>query len=233
MNRSRASCVANPVPRAAGLAAFLLLSSLTTLSVSVVGPARAEAQIVDAETLLARMARIEGLHCSYREEKRIALLSAPVITEGTVDYARPGRMARRTTRPGRQVVLIDGGELRMSDGRSTQRIDLTSQPVVRSFVDSFLLLLAGDRDALRRLYDLTFRISVREGRSTWSLELRPRSAPLSQFLRTIVFEGSGESLERMVMTEVSGDTTTTTFSDVDAARRYSASEASTVFSLTP
>jgi hypothetical protein len=37
----------------------------------------------------------------------------------------------------------------------------------------------------------------------------------------------------MVMTEVSGDVTTTTFSDVDAAHRYAADEAARAFSLTP
>lgn len=237
----RARPVHVPVPRAAGLVAVLLLLSLPISTTVVMGPARAEAQSPPApgaaptiDSVLARMARIRGLHCSYREEKRIALLSTPVVTEGTIDYARgdasTSRMARRTTRPSRQVVLIDGGELRMSDGRTTQRIDLASQPVVRSFVDSFLQLLVGDRGALERTYTLALEAP---GEGRWALILRPRSAPLTQFLREIRFEGRGDAMERMVMTEVSGDTTTTTFADVDAARRYADAEARTVFSLTP
>jgi hypothetical protein len=37
----------------------------------------------------------------------------------------------------------------------------------------------------------------------------------------------------MVMAEVSGDVTTTTFSEVDPGRRYGAEEAARAFSLTP
>ncbi len=181
------------------------------------------------------MARIPGLHCRYREEKSIALLSSPVVSEGTIDYARgagtaPPRMARRTTRPSAQVVLIDAGELRMSDGRTTTRIDLASQPVVRSFVDSFLQLLVGDRAALERTYTLSLD-TLASG--AWSLVLRPRGAPLSTFLREIRFEGRGDVLARMVMLEVSGDATATTFEQVDANHRYDAAEAARAFSLTP
>jgi outer membrane lipoprotein-sorting protein len=241
MNRRCTVAVSTPVPRRAGLVAVLLLSSLPTIVMIAMGPARAGAQsppVVGAtptiDAVLGRMARIQGLHCSYREEKRIALLTTPVVSEGTIDYARgaagAARMARRTTRPSRQVVLIDGGELRMSDGRTTQRIDLASQPVVRSFVDSFLQLLVGDRAALERTYTLAIETP---GEGRWALLLRPRAAPLTQFLREIRFEGRGDAMERMVMTEVSGDTTTTTFAEVDAARRYPDAEARTVFSLTP
>lgn len=185
------------------------------------------------DAVLARMARIEGLHCRFEEEKRIALLSSPVRSEGTIDFARgtgaSPRMARRTLRPSPQIVLIDGAELRMSDGRTSSRIDLASQPVVRSFVDSFLQLLVGNRAALERTYTLS--LEAGEGEGGWALLLRPRAAPLSSFLREIRFEGRGEALTRMVMTEVSGDVTTTRFTDVDARHRYDAAEAARAFSL--
>ncbi|MBN8612408.1 MAG: outer membrane lipoprotein carrier protein LolA [Deltaproteobacteria bacterium] len=239
----RRPCVDAPVPRVAGLAALLLLAHVSLFSLGLsgaAGPARVQAQEAapTVDSVLARMARIPGLHTSYREEKRIALLSSPIVSEGTIDYARgagsrPPRMARRTTRPSAQVVLIDAGELRMNDGRTTSRIDLASQPVVRSFVDSFLQLLVGDRAALERTYTLSIeRVANESPAGGWSLVLRPRGAPLSSFLREIRFEGQGDVLTRMVMTEVSGDVTTTTFSDVDANHRYDAAEASRVFSLT-
>ena len=237
MNRSVPPCVGWPVPRAAGLVAIFVLLLPTTFVGVAAGPARAVAQDASpsVDSVLARMARIPGLHCAYREEKRIALLSSPVVTEGVIDYARGAstaahRMARRTRAPRRDVVLIDAGELRMSDGRTTQRIDLASQPVVRSFVDSFLQLLVGDRAALERTYTLSLE-PLADGQ--WALVMRPRAAPLTTFLREIRFEGRGDTLTRMVMTEISGDVTTTTFSDVDAAHRYTSAEAATVFSLTP
>jgi outer membrane lipoprotein-sorting protein len=180
------------------------------------------------DALLASFRGVEGMELRFREEKRIALLSMPVLSEGSVHYARPGRLARRITSPSVQVVLIEGDQLRMSEGGRVERIDLAAQPVVRSFVDTFSELLRGDRAALERVYRVTFTPGE-EGR--WTLALAPRSAPLDRFLREIRFEGRGTALGAMVMSEVSGDVTTTTFHDVNTARRYTPAEAARVFSL--
>ncbi len=215
--------------RLAGLvASFVLLLGLTRPAAVL-----AQAPAPTIESVLASMARVRALRVRFHEEKRIALLSSPITSEGTIDFQRgeagaPTRMARRTLRPTRQVVLIDGSELRMSDGRTTSRIDLASQPVVRSFVDSFLQLLVGDRAALERTYTLSLEVAP----SGWTLVLRPRSAPLSTFLSEIRFEGGQAGLTSMVMTEVSGDVTTTRFSEVERDRRYDADEAARAFSLT-
>jgi outer membrane lipoprotein-sorting protein len=211
------SSVQAVVPRLAVLALVLLAA------LPVPAPALAQSTAT-VDSVLGRFARIEGLTLSFREEKHIALLSMPLVTEGTLAYARPGRLARRA---GGQIVLIDGSALRMSDGGREQHIDLTSQPIVRSFVDSFRAFLAGDRAALERSYTIAFAHTDAD----WTITLTPRAAPLTQFMTSIVFHGAGDALTRMTMTETSGDTTTTTFSSVDDHHRFGADEAARVFSL--
>jgi len=197
---------------------------LTIVSVTLLA-AIAHAQTVPTlDSVLARFARIEGLTLHFREEKRIALLTMPLVTEGTLAYARPSRLARRA---GSEIVLIDGAALRMSDAGHEQHIDLASQPIVRSFVDSFRALLAGDRRALEESYTITFATTA----PTWSITLTPRGVPLSRFLASIEFHGTGDVLDRMVMNEVSGDVTTTTFSEVDDHHRFTSDEAARVFAL--
>ncbi len=200
-----------------------LLSSVLLMS-ALVSARPAAAQAPTAETVLARFARIEGLTLHFHEVKQIALLSSPIVTDGTIAYARPGRLVRRG---GSQTVLIDGSSLRMSDGGRDERIDLASQPIVRSFVDAFLLLLAGDRPGLERSHTVSFAVDA----DGWTLTLRPRTAPLTEFLRAVVFRGRGDDLFSMTMTEVSGDVTTTTFSDVDDHHRFSAAESARVFAV--
>jgi outer membrane lipoprotein-sorting protein len=199
-----------------------ILLSLVALFVALAHVSPASAQTADS--VLARFARIEGLTLRFHEVKTIALLSSPIVTDGTIAYARPGRLARRS---GSQTVLIDGTALRMSDGGREQRIDLASQPIVRSFVDSFVQLLAGDREALERSYTLSFSVDA----GSWTLTLRPRAAPLTQFLTDIVFHGHGDDLQSMTMTEVSGDVTTTTFSDVDDHHHFTPAESARVFAV--
>jgi outer membrane lipoprotein-sorting protein len=207
--------------RASAIAALLLCA--------LVPPARAQTGL---DALLASFRAIEALECRFHEEKRIALLFAPIVTDGTIHYVRPGRLARRVTSPSPEVVLIEGSTLRMGRAGHEETIDLASQPVVRSFVDSIVQLLAGDRAALERSYTITEESwGSSEGGGGTRLTLRPRSSPLSDLLGSIEFELRGTTLVRMVMTETSGDVTTTTFSDVDTERRYGASELARIFSL--
>lgn len=205
---------------APGRLRLVALLALVLVSIGLAAPGRAQST-GSLDGLFRRMAGIEALECHFREEKHIALLSAPIVTEGTIHYVRPGRMARRATSPSTQVLLIEGSSLRMWDGSHEETIDLASQPVVRSFVDSILSLLAGDRAALERNYTLALAPSG----DGWMLTLTPRVAPLDRFLRSIRFVMTARyDLLRMEMLEVSGDTTTTTFSAVDDHRRYTAAE---------
>jgi outer membrane lipoprotein-sorting protein len=182
------------------------------------------------DALLARFAAVPGMRCRFREEKRIALLSAPVVSEGTLDYAAPGWLARRVTRPAPQLVLIGDGQLRMRDASGhVETLDLAAQPVVRSFVDTFSLLFSGSRAALERTYRVQYAPDA--GGTGWTLTLTPKVAPLDRFLAEIRVEGEATTLRRMVMREVSSDVTTTTFEDVDVAHRFSDAERARVFSL--
>ncbi len=220
MNTSGPSPVQGGVPRlvAAALALVLVAAAFTPCG-------SASAQTAPTlDSVLRRFASIEGLTLSFHEEKRIALLTMPLSTDGTLAYSRPGRLARRASG---QVVLIDGASLRMADGGHEQHIDLASQPVVRSFVDSFRALLAGERAALEQSYVISFATTAPD----WTITLTPRGAPLSEFLASIVFVGHGDALVSMTMSETSGDVTTTTFSNVDDHHRFSAEESARVFDI--
>lgn len=208
------------------MTAFARASLLALVAWMGLGAGTAHAQ-ASLDELLTSFRRIEALECSFHEERRIALLFAPIVTEGTIHYVRPGRLARRITSPSPEVILIEGSTLRMGRAGHEETIDLASQPVVRSFVDSIVQLLAGDRAALERSYTVTS--AARDGGTR--ITMRPRSAPLTDLLTSIEFELTGTMLSRMVMTETSGDVTTTTFGDVDTARRYTPAEITRLFSL--
>jgi hypothetical protein len=118
--------------------------------------APADAGPVTIDSLLARFHGIVGLSARFHEEKRIAMLAQPLVSEGTVHYAPPGKIARHTLTPSVSSVVLDGTTLRFGDATSERSIDTGTSPVVRAFVDSFLAVLAGDRAALERSFVLDF-----------------------------------------------------------------------------
>lgn len=178
------------------------------------------------EALLAHFAATPGLHARFREEKRLQVLAVPLVSEGTIDFAPPARLARRTTSPEATTLVVDGRALRFGDARGQQRIDLDAQPVVRQFVEGFIAIMAGDRAALDRTYASEFRPGAGDA---WELTLRPRGGPVQRAFRDIELRGRGFVLERMAIRETNGDETVTTFSEVDDARRRTPEELARLF----
>jgi hypothetical protein len=169
-----------------------------------------------------------GLSASFREEKHLALLTTPLVNEGTLHFAQ-GMLARRTLSPIPSVVLVRDGRLEVADRSGRVRIDLASEPVVALFVASFVEILAGDEAALERIYDVRFE-GGGDDDEAWRLTLTPKLAPMTKVVARVEIEGRGKLLARMRVVETSGDETRTTFREVDPARVYEADEAARIFS---
>lgn len=207
-----------------------VLVSVTLLLAPAVSQAEEAPPSSDPPTvssLLASFAQMPGLEARFEEEKHIALLAAPLKSQGRLHFARPDRMLRRTTSPTTAAVLIRDGELSFSDGQRSDQLDLSSSPVVRHFVQSFVALLAGDEETLQRLYDITLTV----GDDGWEMVLRPRPAALRRVLTELRVRGRGVELAELRVREASGDETITTFTEVDASRRYSPAEIEQIFRL--
>ena len=193
--------------------------------------APAPAPAIALGDLLGRFAGMSGLQAEFREEKRMALLAAPLVNEGTI-YFTPGkrpRLARHTTRPSPSVVVIDGAAIRLADGAGREEISLDKSPAVRLFVDSFVKIFAGDREALAAMYTLDLT-AAGQG---WTLRLSPRVAPLDRVIERVEITGEGVVIATMRVVEVGGDEALTTFSAVNPRRSFSAQEQATLFSLPP
>lgn len=208
---------------------LLSLIGVGALGAALAGPSRAFAQgpTMTLDRLLDAFSNMPGLHARFTEEKRMAMLVVPLRSEGEVFFAPPDRLLRRVTSPRESKALLIGGRLTLDSGGRRQEIDLGQNAVVEGFVDTFRHVLAGDRGALER----TYRIAFTNDDTGWRITLTPKTDALSRFLRDMVLEGDGRSLRTMTMNEANGDTSVTTFSDVNPRRRFSAAEAARIFSI--
>jgi len=168
------------------------------------------AHALDLDELLLRMSATRGVHAHFREVKEIALLEAPLESEGEIFFAPPRRFARITTRPAATRFVIDGDALSFQDESGGQDIDLGQSAAARSAVEGFLVLWNGDADGLRARYETEFSA---EG-ERWQLALTPRSDTLATVLGRLRLEGDGPILLEMVLVESNGDRTVTRFQDV-------------------
>ncbi|MCZ6465066.1 MAG: outer membrane lipoprotein carrier protein LolA [Proteobacteria bacterium] len=198
-----------------------LLASLVLVAAGTCAPAWAtELESLTLEELMRGMAGTAGVLAEFREVKDVSLLSAPIVSEGTLYFIPPDRMARHTRSPSRSALIVDGSAMRLWDEAGDVEVDLSGNPVARLFVENFIVLFNGDLEALRRRYEPEFE----SGGEGWTLSLVPRTKPASDLIARITLRGDGTALRQMEVAETDGDRTVTTFTAVEVDRPFSEDE---------
>ncbi|MGH0033316.1 MAG: outer membrane lipoprotein carrier protein LolA [Myxococcota bacterium] len=201
------------------------LASWLLLSLWLAAPTAAEERGLG--TLMEHFARSRGVEAAFREEKTLPLLQQPLVSEGRLYYAPPGRMARFTTAPERSSLLVDASRVRMEDGLGVEEIDLSAHAEARRFVAQLLLLFEGDQQALEREYRVRFTSDAAEG--SWALQLEPRGFAVRQVIREITLRGREAWLDEMVVSGTRGETTRTTYAHMQTDRPFSDAELAQLF----
>lgn len=192
--------------------------------------ALAPASSADLDTLFTAFGKSPGLVASFRETRRIALLSAPLKSEGSVHFERAHGLAKHTRSPSPKSVLLTASSLSVWDGKKVDVVSLASAPALKVFADSFRMFLAADRAGLEKNFEMRF---AGDPSAKWQLTLVPRDASLKKAVTSIELAGSKIELSTLVVKEANGDLTSTEFTAVNTAKKYSEAEAQDVFRVPP
>lgn len=186
-------------------------------------------QTADLSALLRGMRSAPGVIAHFTETKELALLSAPLESTGTIYFVPPDRLVRVVTSPGRSRLVVDGDKVRFEDDNGRKALDLSSSPMARQLIDSFVVLFSGDEVRLEQLYSTAFSSDG----TSWRLRLLPRSAPLDRMIASFDLSGEGAHIDRMEAVEPDGDRTVTRFGETDAQHRFGADELGELFDEGP
>ena len=178
--------------------------------------------------ILARFASMPGLSAEFREEKRIALLREPLVSQGSIYFAPPERLARYVRTPIPSIVLLIGDRVSYDFKGDRGELDIDSHPMIRGMSSIIRLLLAGNAVGLEKLFSVKAEVVDSD---LWEIFLVPIHAPMRDSIATIRVRGAGGKLRELHIAERNGDETTTRFSVVDTTRRFSASEVQQFFRL--
>jgi outer membrane lipoprotein-sorting protein len=194
-----------------GVALLALLSALSSAS--------AEPSRVDA--ILAKLRQTQAFSARFREEKRIALLNAPLVSEGELYYARPARLIRRTHKPEAALLVMDARMLRFQDASGAHTLSLAENPALHALTSTLSQILAGDRPALEA--SATVSDESASG-AAFRLRVIPKPKNVQKLVRAMIFEGTGVSLTRMTVIDGNGDEAVTQFSDMRVRKPYTDAE---------
>ncbi len=194
-------------------------------------PPAADKAPADVDTLLASLAKAPGLYAHFREEKHITVLQQPLVSEGSIYFAPPSHFSRRTEKPLKSTMIIDGNEMSFVTEESHERLSLGANPVARLFTDAFVMLLSGNRAGLEKIFKMQLTPKAGGASGEWKLVLTPRVTPMDKMIKELELRGRGLNLNELDVRETSGDWTRTSFTQVDLNRRYTPAEQAKYFKL--
>jgi len=216
-------------------------SLLGLLAVAATLPAASAAEAPAAPTaatspmtldrLLGELGKMPGLEARFVERKHMKLLVKPLVTKGTLYFTPPGYLARHVTAPKPAKMLITPRHLEITQGKGNkQLIDLSARKDVKTFVESFARLLAGDKKGLEAVYGLTFKPDPKAA-DAWTLQLTPKSATLRKLIAKLTVSGKGFAVQSIRVDETSGDWSVTEITGANPKRTFSKDERKQLFGL--
>ncbi len=196
-------------PIFASIAACAFVWSTASSSADAAQPA-SSAATADAglvARIAAQLAGKAGVRAQFRQTQTLAALSAPLVSTGTLVFARDRGVIWHTETPYRvtyvigdkRVIKIDASGRRSTNGASRGGIAQVSQ-MMRA-------MLGGDLSALYSQFD----VAADGTPARWRLSLTPNQPQLAQAVKSLRMEG-GAFLSMLEITAANGDTTRIDFS---------------------
>lgn len=181
-----------PLRRLAALFAALFLLTLAPAGHT------ADWQLAD---LMQVLAQTRSAQARFVERKYIAMLDKPVESSGELLFRAPDHMEMRTLKPKKQSLLLDGDRLTMEQDGRQRTVSLQSYPEVAAFVEGIRGTLAGDRQALERVY----KVHLLGTPARWQLVLVPLEPGMSRIISRIRIGGSQGEVTLVAYDHADGD----------------------------
>jgi hypothetical protein len=156
---------------------------------------------IDFDDVMHLLAQRQHGRVEFVEQQFLAVLNHPIESSGELRYDAPDRLEKRTLEPRAETLVLAGGVLTEERGEHRRVLDLHRYPQILPFVESIRATLAGDREALGRIFHVEFAGSVER----WSLTLLPLDPQLTRTVKQVQIDGSRDQLLRVEIRQADGD----------------------------
>jgi len=155
----------------------------------------------ELDTVMQLLAARRHGEASFIEQQFLSLLKRPVESSGELIYDAPNRLEKRTLEPHVESLVLDNDVLTVQRGHRSHVLELKSYPQLRPFVESIRATLAGDRNALERVFRLDFSGDV----ARWTLILAPLDAEVAKSVAQVQIDGMRDTLLKIQIRQTDGD----------------------------
>ena len=189
-----------------------LRAGLAALALALAASPAAAFDLAELMALLARRSQGEA---RFSEQRFVQGLDAPLAASGTLAFAAPDRLERRTLVPRAEAFAVEGNRLTMSRGGRSRSVALDSMPELVAVVEALRGTLTGNAALLQR----HFRTSLGGAADAWTLQLVPIDARLAEQVQALRVAGSRGELRSVEMRLAGGDRSLMTIEPLPAGSR--------------
>jgi outer membrane lipoprotein-sorting protein len=153
------------------------------------------------DQLMSSLAKHPQGAATFTEKKFISMLDQPVESSGELLFIAPARLEKRTLKPRPETMVLDGDTLTLERGSRKHVLQLKDYPEVAGMIESIRATLAGDRQALERVYHL----ALDGDKERWTLTLTPLDPKVGAVIARIRMEGARDDVRSVEILQADGD----------------------------
>lgn len=164
------------------------------------------------EMLTRQAASMQCMNCRFTQQKTMAMLAEPTVSEGLMNYNSPDKMRWEYTSPYSFALLVDGEKItKITDGNE-EVLDAKSGRIYQGIVNIIISSATG-----QKLFDKSmFDVAITDDGEFWKAEMKPKKHNMKRMfsMLTFYFAKSTNIINKVEMTEAGGDVTTIQFYDM-------------------
>ena len=177
---------------------------------SIFSFAQSNEEVMDMLTQTA--ASMQCMQCRFTQNKTMAMLTEPTVSEGLMSYTAPDKLRWEYTSPYAFALVVDGQKItKITDGNE-ETLDAKSGRMYQGIVSIIMSSATG-----KNLFDkTTFDVVFTDNGDLWKAEMTPKKRDMKRMfaMLTFYFGKSNNIISKVEMTEASGDITTIQFYDM-------------------
>lgn len=185
-----------------------LVAILTLTSVLSFSQTNCEIQ----ETLMQTAASMTCMNCRFTQQKTMAMLAEPTVSEGIMSYTAPDKMRWEYTSPYSFALVVDGEKItKITDGNE-EVLYAKSGRMYQGLVNIIMSSATG-----KKMFDSSmFDVVINEDGEYWKASMTPRKRDMKRMFSQLFFYFDKQTyvISKVVMTEAGGDVTTIQFFDI-------------------
>ena len=162
---------------------------LLLLCLIAAGPAQAQTAW-GLTSLMQSLAQTPGGTAHFTERQTSPVLSAPLISMGTLSFNPPYYLRKTTMSPAPETFILDHDQVTLTGAGGKHVFQINQDPRIAGMVEAIRSTLTGDLPRLQQFYAVT----LSGDSSDWQLHLLPKGDALTHFLRCITITGNANHI---------------------------------------